>query len=227
MIWKRALVMGVLGVFVSVAPAAAQRVEISGIFGWSLSDGVTFEDVLAQDGNLYNEVDLKDSFSWGFSVGVLTSEQVEVGFLFNQQMSELQVKGAGLGGAAEVVVGDINVNNYHGYVAFNFLDQDATVQPNNMIGFGATNYPSVPFTTSTGLSLQTLGVTQFSTTWGAGIKAFPSPNVGVRAGIQWTPTYIKSDAEGWWCDPWWGCYVVGDAQYSNQLQFNGGVVVRF
>ena len=73
---------------------------MSGIFGWSLSDGVTFDDVLAQDGNLYNEVDLKDSFSWGFSVGVLTSEQVEVGFLYNQQMSELQVKGAGLGGAA-------------------------------------------------------------------------------------------------------------------------------
>jgi hypothetical protein len=227
MIWKRALVFGLLGVFLSVAPAAAQRVEVSGIFGWSLSDGVTFDDVLAQDGNLYNEVDLKDSFSWGFSVGVLTSEQVEVGFLYNQQMSELQVKGAGLGGAAEVVVGDMNVSNYHGYVAFNFGDPDATVRPYIMIGFGATNYPSVDFTTSTGLQLSTLGVTQFSTTWGAGIKAFPSPNVGVRAGIQWTPTYIKSDAEGWWCDPWWGCYVVGDAQYSNQLQFNGGVVVRF
>jgi opacity protein-like surface antigen len=218
--------LGVLAVFVSVAPAAAQRVEISGIFGWSLSDGVTTDEgnaVLGPDGNLYNEVDLKDSFSWGFSVGVLTSENVEVGFLYNQQMSELLIKGAGVGGPAELVVGDANVNNYHGYVAFNFLEADATVRPYILIGFGATNYPDFVGP----LGVQHDSLTQFSTTWGAGVKAFPSPNFGVRAGIQWTPTYIKSDVEGYWCDPWWGCYVVGDAQYSNQLQFNGGVVVRF
>ncbi|MCX6550621.1 MAG: hypothetical protein NTY02_06395 [Acidobacteria bacterium] len=50
---------------------------------------------------------------------------------------------------------------------------------------------------------------------------------GVQFGIQWAPTFIKSDAAGMWCDPWWGCCVVGDAQYSNQFQFNGGVVFRF
>jgi opacity protein-like surface antigen len=224
MSWKRAIVLGVVGLLVSVAPAAAQRVEISGIFGWSLSDGVKTPDeipILAPDGNLYNEVDLKDSFSWGFSVGVITSEQVEVGFLYNQQMSELLVKGPGAG--AERVLADSNVNNYHGYVGFNFFDADATVRPYIMIGFGATSYPG--FTSPAGLDVG--GITQFSTTWGVGVKAYPSPNFGVRAGIQWTPTYIKSDPEGYWCDPWWGCYVVGDAQYSNQLQFNGGVVVRF
>jgi len=59
------------------------------------------------------------------------------------------------------------------------------------------------------------------------VKVFPSPNVGARFGIRWTPTYIKSDAAGWWCDPWWGCYVVGNAQYSNQFEFVGGVMFRF
>jgi len=39
--------------------------------------------------------------------------------------------------------------------------------------------------------------------------------------------YIKSDAEGYWCDPYWGCYVVGDAQYSNQFGFSGGITLRF
>jgi opacity protein-like surface antigen len=187
---------------------------------------VTFDDVLAQDGNLYNEVDVKDSFSWGFSVGVLTSEQVEVGFLYNQQMSQLLVKGAGATGEVESVVGDMNVSNYHGYVAFNFGEADATVRPYILIGFGATNYPLPGFNVG-GVQIEDRGITQFSTTWGAGVKAYPSKNFGVRAGIQWTPTYIKSDPEGYWCDPWWGCYVVGDAQYSNQLQFNGGVMVRF
>ena len=49
----------------------------------------------------------------------------------------------------------------------------------------------------------------------------------LRVGIQWTPTYIKTDSAGWWCDPYWGCYVVGDAQYANQFQFNGGLTLRF
>ncbi|MET0213234.1 MAG: hypothetical protein ABW292_09540 [Vicinamibacterales bacterium] len=39
--------------------------------------------------------------------------------------------------------------------------------------------------------------------------------------------YIKSDAAGWWCDPYWGCYLVGDPQYSNQFGFTGGVTIRF
>ena len=79
----------------------------------------------------------------------------------------------------------------------------------------------------TGATGQIGGFTQFSTTWGAGVKGFISDSLSWKGGIGWTPTYIKSDAEGWWCDPYWGCYVVGDAQYSNQWQFNGGIVVKF
>jgi hypothetical protein len=60
-----------------------------------------------------------------------------------------------------------------------------------------------------------------------GAKFFFHPNMGARVGIQWIPTYIKSDAAGYWCDPWWGCYVVGDAQYSSQFDINGGFVFRF
>ena len=59
------------------------------------------------------------------------------------------------------------------------------------------------------------------------MKVFGGSNVGFRAGMQWTPTYIKSDSEGWWCDPYWGCYIVADAKYANQFQFNGGLTIRF
>jgi len=219
--WKRAVGIGVLGLFASVAPAAAQKVEVTGIFGWSISDGVTYDAVQGLDGNIYNEVDVKDSASWGFSAAYLVNEQVEVGFLFNQQLSTMLVKGT-----IEREVGDLTVTNYHPYIGFNFGEADAMVRPYFLLGFGATHYPEVEFTAG-GVQRKTFSATQFSTTWGAGVKAYPSPNFGIRAGIQWTPTYIKSDAEGWWCDPWWGCYVVGDSQYSNQLQFSGGVTARF
>jgi opacity protein-like surface antigen len=218
---KRVIVMAVLATFVS-DPAFAQRVEVSGLFGWTLSDGVTGQAVLAGDGNLYDTVDVKDSFSWGFSVGVNATEQVEVGFLYGQQMSALAVEGTKVRD-----IGDLKINTYHPYVAYNAGDSSSTVRPYFLIGLGATNYGSVAYTAANGAARETASETQFSTTWGAGVKAFPSPNVGVRFGLQWTPTYIKTDAAGYWCDPYWGCYVVGDAQYSNQFQFNGGLTFRF
>jgi hypothetical protein len=85
----------------------------------------------------------------------------------------------------------------------------------------------VDFVTVGGESRKTTGETQFSTTWGVGVKFLPSPHVGVKVGASFTPTYIKSDPGGWWCDPYWGCYLTGSPQYSNQLSLNGGVVFRF
>jgi hypothetical protein len=216
-VWQVALI-----VLVAAAPAFAQpRVEISGILGWTFSDGVTGQAVLAGDGNIYDEIDVADSVSWGFSFGVLATEGAEVGFMYGRQESRLDVLGTNT-----VEVGDMAVTTYHGYFAYNFGAADSPVRPYVLGGIGATTYGSVAFTRA-GVSRETEGNTQFSTTWGAGVKFVPSRGIGVRAGLQWTPTYIKSDAVGWWCDPYWGCYVVGDAQYSNQFAFNGGVIFRF
>lgn len=220
--WNRMFAMAALMIVAAAPSAYAQRVEVSGLFGWTLSDGVTGDPILAGDGNIYDAVDVKDSASWGFAVGVNATDNVEVGFLFGQQMSTLEVSGTN---TAEL--GDLTVNSYHPYVAYNAGDIDARVRPYFLIGLGATNYGSVSFTGLGGQQRETGSETQFSTTWGAGVKVFPAPNVGVRFGLQWTPTYIKTDSEGWWCDPYWGCYVVGDAQYSNQFQFQGGVTFRF
>jgi hypothetical protein len=51
--------------------------------------------------------------------------------------------------------------------------------------------------------------------------------IGARAEVRMTPTYIKSDATGWWCDPYWGCYATSKSQYAGQIQMTGGVTVRF
>ena len=96
-------------------------------------------------------------------------------------------------------------------VRYNFGDHDANVRPYFLGGAGVTHYGSVPFTVA-GFSGETGGETQFSTTWALGVKLYPNPKVGLNLGVRWTPTYIKSDSEGWWCDPYWGCYVVGNAQ---------------
>jgi opacity protein-like surface antigen len=219
---RKAIVFVVAALVLSAGPAMAQgKVEVSGLFGWTLSDGVTGDAYKAPDGNTYNAVDLKDSFNWGLMFGVMASDNFEVGFMFNQQLSAL-----GLEGTKNRELGDMSINSYHGYFAYNFGDADAKLRPYILGGIGATSYGAVSYTDATGKPSSTSGETQFSTTWGAGVKFYPSPRLGLRIGMRWTPTYIKSDPTGWWCG-YWGCYVVGDAQYANQFDFSGGVTIRF
>ncbi len=205
----------------SAARAQDSRVEIGAGAGWTFSDGVNFSGIVAGDGNVYNGIEPKDSFSYGLNIGFFVNPNVEIGFLFSQQKSKLEVIGT-----AAREIGDQSVDNYHGYLAYNFGESDAPARPYLLLGLGATRYGGVSFDVA-GVTRETESSSRFSGTLGAGFKLNASPNFGLRLGTRWTPTYIKSDAAGWWCDPYWGCYVVGDAQYSNQFELSGGILLRF
>lgn len=213
-----------LAAILVAAPAWAQdsKVEISGLAGWTLSDGVSGQSVLAADGNIYNEIGPKDSFNWGLTIAYNLTENYALEFMYDQQLSQLEVSGT-----ATREIGDFNISTYHGAIVYNAGPSDASVRPFLFLGAGATSYPGVDFTGVNGDQREIGGNTKFSGTLGGGVKIYPGSTVGVKLQARWTPTYIKSDAEGYWCDPYWGCYVVGDAQYSNQFQFTGGLTLRF
>jgi hypothetical protein len=222
---KSVVVSVVAGLAAAVAvPAFAQshKAEVSVFGGWIASDGVSGNTVQAGDGKFYNRVDPKDSGSFGFSFGFHVSDKNEVGFMYNHQFSNLS-----LGGQDTRDLGSMGVDNYHGYFGYNFGEHEGKVRPFVLVGLGATHFGTVSSTLN-GTNRLLGGETQFSTKWGGGVKYFATPHVGIRAALMWTPTYIKSDAGGVWCDPFWGyCYVVGNAQYSNQFEFSGGVTIRF
>ena len=227
MIRTAALASAALLLAAAPAMAQASKVEISGNVGWVISDGVTGSAVKAQDGNVYDELDAKDSMGYHFKVGLHASPALEVGFLYGRQQSKLQAKGT-----RTLEIGDMNIDSYHVYFAYNFGGQSAAVKPFIYGGLGSTKYGDVNFTQQNVVNPAFVehtipGQTRFSTTWGAGVKVYPTKVVGFRAEMRWVPTYIKSDAAGWWCDPFWGCYVVGSAQYANQLDFSGGITLRF
>jgi outer membrane protein with beta-barrel domain len=209
--------------FVVAASAGAQaqdhRVEIAGTAGWTFSDGVSGNPVLVPGVGTFDRLDPKDAFSWGARIGFMVNEHVEVGGLFNLQSTTLEA-----GGTNTLEIGDQKIYNYHGFIAYNFGDPDAKTRPYFLGGAGATQYGGL--TTSIG-NRDIGGNTQFSTTWALGVKMYPGKSVGIMLEGRWTPTYIKSDSEGWWCDPYWGCYVVGNAQYSNQWELAGGITLRF
>ena len=196
----------------SAAFAQDPRVEISGTAGWTFSDGVNVGGL--DDSPI--RVDPKDAFSWGARLGFNLTPNVEIGGLFNLQSTDLEASGV-----VNLSVPQ-KIYNYHGYLAYNFGDSDAKARPYILGGLGATQYGSLQGTTR-----EFGGDTQFSTTWAAGVKIFPSPNFGIRLEARWTPTYIKSDPEGYWCDPYWGCYTFAEAEYSNQYELSGGIVLRF
>jgi opacity protein-like surface antigen len=222
MVGKMIGLVSIGAVLTCVAPVAAQRIEVGTTFNGGLSDGVSGESHLAVDGHVYDRVDPSNGFAWGLSAGVLITPQIEAEFIWSRQGGHLQ-----LGGTNSFTVGDMDIYTYHGAFVYNFLSEDAPFRPYVLGGLGATNYGAVSFTDNLGVQRNIDGHTKFSTTWGAGVKVYAHHNVGFRAGIRLTPSYIKTDSAGWWCDPYWGCYVVGNAQYATQLEIGGGITVRF
>jgi opacity protein-like surface antigen len=218
--------VAVISSFVALVASASwaqdHRVEIGGSAGWTLSDGVSGNAVLGGDGHLYDSIGPKDAFSYSIDLGFFLTPNVEIGGLFSQQKSKMVI-----GGTNTLELGDWNVDNYHGTVTYNFGDSSSQVRPYFLGGAGVTRYGSLGFTGVNGQAREIGGESQFSTTWGAGVKLYPGKNVGLKLGVRWTPTYIKSDANGWWCDPYWGCYVTSNPQYSNQFEFGGGLTLRF
>jgi outer membrane protein W len=133
---RRVVAVIVAALVLTAGPAMAQgKVEVSGIFGWTFSDGVTGDSVTAPDGNKYSAVDIKDSMNWGLMFGVMANPNVEIGFMFNQQQSALRLEGTKVRD-----LGDMSINSYHGYFGYNFGDADAKLRPYILGGIGATNY---------------------------------------------------------------------------------------
>jgi opacity protein-like surface antigen len=212
MIRKTILTAMLVALGVATASAQEPRVELGVTAGWTFSDGVSGS---AADSSAVR-VDPKDAFSWGIRLGLMASPNVEIGGLFDMQKTDLEASGIINRSVPQTI------NNYHGYVAYNFGEADAKARPYFLGGLGATQYGALK--TSVG---DVGGQTKFSTTWALGVKINPSRNVGIRLETRWTPTYIKSDAAGYWCDPYWGCYTVADAQYANQFEISGGLTLRF
>ena len=214
----------VVGIWVLAAPLSAQRFEASFNGGYTTSEGIKFNPTLI-GGVLYDEVDLKDGGSFSLTGGVYASPNALIEFMYARQSSELTARGAT--GVAEVTISKMHIDNYHVNFVYNWGESDAKLRPYAFVGLGATNYsPSGNVLVGApGRSLD--GNAQFSTTWGAGVKYYVAPSIGLKAGMRWTPTYIKSDPAGYWCDPFYGCWLLSDPDYSHQFEFTGGITFRF
>ena len=223
---KLVVIMALTFLTGSMASAQEKRLQIAGLAGWTFSDGVSG----GAEGTLgdFTRIDPKDSFSWGLRLGYMVNDHLEIGGLFDTQQSKLELTGTLVATPTSTTndVGDWKLHNYHGFVAYHLGDPGSHVRPYFLGGLGATQYGSIDVNVA-GATRSIGGNTKFSSTWALGLKAYGHGAVGFQLEARWTPTYIKSDSEGVWCDPYWGCYTVGSAQYSNQYQVAGGITLRF
>jgi hypothetical protein len=205
---------------IAATSASAQVHFLASVLGgYTWADGLTGNDYIAPNGNTYNGVSATNSGMFGASFGVAEGHG-EYGFLYRRQFAQFKATGS-----VTTVVGDMPIDTYHGYFAYNFGDPDGKMNYYVSAGAGLTHFAPVTFTPAGGGSVTISGRSEFSTTFGAGIRFMATDHIGFRLGVQWTPTYIKTEPSNIWCSPEFGC-LFGD-QFTNQVDLMGGVVFRF
>src|SRR5512135_2361970 len=142
----RRCLIAVAMVTLLASPSFAQRAEVSGMFGYTFSEGVDFNQAVPTQAGTYTRISPKSGVSYGFSFGVYATPQAEIEFLFSHQASTLNVTGPN----APDLNGDMGVNNYHGNFVYNFGDESAMARPFAFIGLGATGYGDAVFASQSG-----------------------------------------------------------------------------
>ncbi len=210
---------------ITQAPAAfAQRAEVSFNVGYSASEGIT-SDERPLLGQLYDTLAVDSGTSINLTFAYLFNERMAGEFLYGRQNSRFQADGPG----GKLPFAELVLHNYLFNLVYNLGARDAALRPYVFGGLGATSYSfgELLIATPGGVGGEIEGETRFSTNWGAGIKYYFSPSIGAKFGFRWTPTFIRSDPEGIWCDPFYGCWELVDTEYANQFETAVGVTFRF
>jgi opacity protein-like surface antigen len=211
------LLLTVLEVYTS---AQEKRIEISATAGYTFSNTIPADEKLFGDGSrIIDEVGPKSGYSWGFQGDYSITNRIAVGALWNRQQSRLRFE---FPFYDSVDFTDMTVDNYHGLVIYHFADRDTNFRPFVFGGLGATRYK--PRTIG---DISFADEVEFSTTWGGGLKFYPASKVGFKLGVRWTPTHIRTDPSGIWCNTRFGCWVISTRVYSNQVEFGAGILLRF
>jgi opacity protein-like surface antigen len=215
-----------------LAAAAVQAQEKRGDFGLFLgttsSTGISSNDVTPLDQPaVFVEAKPKNGFTWGLDANYFVSEKFQVGALYSNQKSDLQFT---VGSAWTNVGQGLDVQNMMGTVTFNTGSFESKTRFFVLGGLGATRYGNVTLANINGEDVQIGGKSKFATTWGVGLKFYPSPKVGAKLQARYTPTNIKDTADEWVCAPYLpvSCAAGGvNHQYASQLEFTAGLFLRF
>ncbi len=157
-----------------------------------------------------------DSFAFGAGIGYMTNSSFEFEAEYQYQGTDLILQQPAV---ADQNVAGLTIHKIRGNFLFSSPAQDAIAQPYFLLGLGAAIFDA----DIQGASSRT----QFTWQLGAGVKKMTSDTVGFRLQAAYAPSYLTDDYDGYWCDPYYGCYTYPDPQYLDQWEFSLGIVKRF
>jgi opacity protein-like surface antigen len=198
--------------FLASSPTFAQNVEITGYVGGQVNGGLDLSTTI------FERLEVENAMNYGASIGYLYGEHY--GFEFSWNHSRADTVGEPIGGGPNVRLGSLNQNQYMGNFVFHVTEREVPLRPFVFVGVGASALsPSRP-----GVE----GTTRFAFAIGGGAKYNVHKHFGLRGQFRYSPTYLTTTTEGFWCDPFWGgCWTVGDQHYLHAFDVSGGITFRF
>ncbi|MBN2433416.1 MAG: porin family protein [Acidobacteria bacterium] len=193
------------------AAAAAQRIEFGPFIGARLGGNV---DVIGE--SAVDEYGVKADIAYGFNFGVAVTDRIHLEFLWSRQATEWDPQSLS-GAAPDFVASELNVDLYHFSLLYHWRDVNDPVRPYFIVGAGATRFSDF---------LGTGGDTRFSLSAGGGLKLYVSKNFGFRLQARWTPTRMDTTPDIV-CDSFGYCWSVERPTYLQQVEFSGGLILRF
>ena len=205
----RRIGMITVAMLVILCPAAqaGERFELTPFFGFRFSSSI--DDIGTP---MISKLDVKDSEAYGLYIGFNVSEDAQIELFWSRQDGELRVQSPTL---PDQVIG-LDVDHFHIGTAYMLADSDFQVRPFVAFSIGATHFDA----TARGSE------TKFSVSLGGGLKWFTGGgHLGLRLQGRWTPTYINSTSEGYFCNAF-SCFTVTETNYLNEVEISLGLIIR-
>jgi outer membrane protein W len=217
---RSSVMVSALVVLTAASAQAQRRFEVSVSGGGATSGGYDLGFVVAdpETGDLYDGISFGSGVAYGTTIGYYLNEAYEIELGFHRQESNFTGQRVD-GGEDEFM--PVSVNHIQGYFIYNFSDDSHKVRPFAGIGLGATIFGSDDFR-----GREVESESYFSGSLTGGIKAVLRGSLGLRVQARFSPTYIGSTTEGYWCG-WGACWPVEEAHYATQLGLTAGVNLRF
>ena len=161
------------------------------------------------------QLNLKDSITYGLSLGVFLTENYQVEIMWSRQDTKLFSDVEIIGFPSRELF-KLYVDQWH--INFMFVHGDETfrVRPFGLVGLGWTY-----FNPRNNLG----GESRFSFALGGGVRVYASDRFGMRFQVKYNPTYITSTGSVFF-DPWYGYIIVPYARYIHQWEFTFGLIIR-
>ncbi len=210
---RRLLIASAL-LLAAVAPASAQKVELTPFLGWAF--GGTFKNVNVPDGSGVNRLDIANSLDYGLIVDFAIAPQLQIELLGQWQNSRLKTQDNVTGGDRDII-DPLNVAYYHLGAVF----QSARKQQGKPQGFMAITGGVAHFSSDGNES-----ETRFSFGGALGGKWFFNERFGARLQSRLMVTYFPSTSD-LFCDPGGLCYQIPANSFLPQIDLSAGLIVAF